>query len=650
MGFRVDAVSVNRYEEQPQNIETQQPETTTRTAERNDEKIQELQTFGAGWRNILETRLSQEAASVGPPQPFTQAEAQREAEDIINRHGGHSHPDAEAIGRELAEVARQNPANAALVGQQILDQISATDKEDNVSQAFVETLSVEELREVGQSAGGEEFLERVREHMLSGSVHSPEVEAAGKVDRALTGFDTQSLQGNPEDDARAIDEQLKSLPPEMRDEFLSAVLAHPFGREALRYAATMSAESQHALGEAFGELYRQNPAETSRQLQEIADSPEAMPYYYQSGLAGVVAQSGNDDLIRSFAEHEIDKAESDPEQVRGYLNAVTALSGLSPQALQDVMRNNADFFAAVEEAGRLTEGPGNESGFPNYNILERGLGDLLRKASQIEDASGQSTPEALKLFATAVKYTGDNFSTREGAGAFFIEHAEQVVDTYADPRNGGPDKANSFNPEVLQTFFAGVVYAPGSEVLEYGGEPLVDRIMGDGQGRGGALGEVMESYLSQARRPNDTEAGRESDLYTGEKIGYLWGAVSGGLLDSVQAYKEQFNEDKESRDFAFGLLKKGLGQIAGKLGIPGAVLDQMVDVGQRIYEAGREDERQDRLSKFTEVFNEMSNSLLTYITGFEVDNQNVEGLQVGFLAARTDYLTNYLVNDWINQD
>jgi hypothetical protein len=595
---------------------------------------------------ISQLRDAASADNTTTPPPITDAEANQAADGIINRHGGRDNLDAEAAGRELAEIARRNPNDAAIIGQKIFKKIEGTSKQDNVSQSFVNSLSDEELRRVAQDPDGRLFLEKAKNHMLSGNVHSDEVKAAGRIDKAITGFDPQSLNGDPEHDARVIDQQLKALPPEMRQSFVKAVLNHPAGPEALRYAATMSPESQKALGQTLGQLYQRNPSETMELLRRVTDAPGGIPYYYQSGMAKVIAQSGNDDLIRAYAQHELDKAKRDPEQVRGYLHAVTAWSGLSPEALQQVMKNNPDFYKAVEEAGRLTKGPGNVSGFPNYNILEPGLGNLLKKASQIKGANGQATPEALKLFATAVKYAGDNFFTQEGAGAFFIEHARQIIDTYADPRS------QDFNPEVLQTFFANVIYAPGSKALRYNGRPLVDVIMGDGQGRGGVLGEVMEAYLKEAKRPNDTEEGRENDQYIGQKIGFLWGAVSGGLLDAVKVYKDRFNEDKELRDFAFGLLKKGLGQIADKLDPSGAaneVVDKAVDFGQKIYEAGKEKEKQEQLDKFKQAFSEMNRGLLRYITDFEVNTSNVEGLQDGFLTAETAYLTNYLVNDWIGQ-
>jgi hypothetical protein len=575
--------------------------------------------------------------------PLTDKQIERAAQDIINRHGGYDHLNADAVGGELAQLAKSDPRAAALIGQKTLELIDGTTKEDNVSQAFVEKLSDADLRKMALDPDGKAFLESASAHLLMGSVHDREVRAAGKIQKALTGLDPQSLNGDPEHDAKVIDDQLKTLPPQMREAFVKAVVNHPFGLEALRYAATMSGESQKALGEGLGQLYQHDPAGTMKLLQ-TTDASRPIPYYYQSGIAKVIAQSGNDNLIRAFAQHEIDKAKQDKYEVRGYLNAVTAWSGLSPNALQDVMKHNRDFYEAVRQAGRLTEGPGNQSGFPNYNILEPGLGDLLTKASQIKGADGQATPQSLKLFATAIKYAGDNPFTQQGAGAFFIENARKVIDTYTDPANFGPDA----DPSVLQAFFARVIYAPGSNTLSYKGQPMVELIMGNGNGVSGLLGDVTQAYLNEARQPNDTESGRENDHNIGIKLGYLWGAVSGGLLDSVHAYKDQFEKDKEFRNFVFDSAKFALGAIAEKLGASKELINQAVDGVQNIYEAGKAGERKDRIEKFKAAFTTMNNSLLSLIAKFERNNKNVEGLQGGYYEAINNFLTVYLVKSWID--
>jgi hypothetical protein len=120
--------------------------------------------------------------------PITSAEANTSADDIIARHGGRDNLDADAVGRDLADIAKKNPNDAAAIGQSIFQKINGTTKEDNVSQAFVKGLSDAELRRVAQDPSGKAFLQSAQDHMLSGNVHSEEVQAAGRIDKAITGL------------------------------------------------------------------------------------------------------------------------------------------------------------------------------------------------------------------------------------------------------------------------------------------------------------------------------------------------------------------------------------------------------------------------------------------------------------------------------
>ncbi len=293
---------------------------------------------------------------------------------------------AYAVGRDVAELAKTDPEAAALVMKKVQEKLDGTDKGDNVASGFVNNLSVEQLREVSQANGGETVLTDLQNRLRSGSVHDNEYSEAAKIDEAITGLNPNSLQGNPEQDAKTIDEQLKKYPPEMREKYIAAVLKHPAGGEAIKYAGVMSPEGQEALGQALGKIYAKDPTGTTALLREITDSQDASlyPWYLQSGLATVISKSGNDDLIKSFAQNEINRAKGNPDEVRGYVNAVTAYAGLSPAGLQDVMKNNPDFFKTVDEAGKFTK---DYSG-----IIENGFGELLKKAAQVTDANGNPTP------------------------------------------------------------------------------------------------------------------------------------------------------------------------------------------------------------------------------------------------------------------
>jgi hypothetical protein len=61
------------------------------------------------------------------------------------------------------------------------------------------------------------------------------------------------------------------------------------------------------------------------------------------------------------------------------------------------------------------------------------------------------------------------------------------------------------------------------------------------------------------------------------------------------------------------------------------------------------DERGQQIDKFKAAFADMNRELLLSLTEFQVKTPNVEGLQEGFLIAENNYLTNYLINDWIGR-
>ncbi|MEP6902220.1 MAG: hypothetical protein ABJA66_10750, partial [Actinomycetota bacterium] len=435
--------------------------------------------------NTSVSGLKEDSAANGTtilPQ-MTAAEVNQAADDYIKNHGGvKNEDDAYGVGKDIADLAKTDPESAALVMQKVQEKLNSTDYGDNVASGFVDNSSEENIRRISQNYDGQVMLDDLKKHLLSGNVHDGEYAQAAKIDKAVTGFDPYSLKGNPEQDAKTVDADLKKLPPEMREKYIQAVLQHPYGQQAIKYAGAMSAEGAKLLGESLGKLYAKDPNGTAKLLKQITDGRDASlyPYYYQSGLAYAISKSGNDDLIESFAQNEINRAKGNPDEVRGYLNAATAYAGLSPEALQNVMKNNPDFFKAIDEAGKLTDGPASSGGFENGNIWETGLGDLMEKASKIKDANGNATPEAIKLFETVVKHAGSNFRTMEGLGAFFVEHAQQLIDKYTDPLN-----ADTPGSDILENFFAWDNQAiVGTEVVDRVSCQILESKPGKGQRSG----------------------------------------------------------------------------------------------------------------------------------------------------------------------
>lgn len=486
------------------------------------------------------------------PPPMTDAEADKAAQDLINKNGGATNEDkAYAVGRDVAELAKTDPEAAALVMKKVQEKLDGTDKGDNVASGFVNNLSVEQLREVSQANGGETVLTDLQNRLRSGSVHDNEYSEAAKIDEAITGLNPNSLQGNPEQDAKTIDEQLKKLPPEMREKYIAAVLKHPAGGEAIKYAGVMSPEGQEALGQALGKIYAKDPTGTTALLREITDSQDASlyPWYLQSGLAAVISKSGNDDLIKSFAQNEINRAKGNPDEVRGYVNAVTAYAGLSPAGLQDVMKNNPDFFKTVDEAGKFTK---DYSG-----IIENGFGELLKKAAQVTDANGNPTPEALKLFNQSIQYAGDNISTKEGLGEFFTKHQDAIVNSYLG--ENGYD-LTSDGLKTLNTFFKDVLFTPplGANVKEVAT----------------AFTAKANAVLADADKLSDTEFetkyGKNKHDMT-SLVGEQYGTMVNAMEESLKNIKDKSDaEAKEIVDVLSGIIS--VGEAAGGAGGPVAAV------------------------------------------------------------------------------
>lgn len=578
------------------------------------------------------------------PPKLTDEEIEQAAQNLINQHGGAGNEDeAYAIGKDLSALSDVRPEDAILIMNKVQEKLNGTTFGDNVASGFVDNASTEELRNLSRTSEGKAMLENLITRLTTGDVHRNEWAQAAKITEAITGFNPNSLTGRPEDDAKTVDEQLKNLPADMRDDYVKELLNHPYGQNAIRFAAVMSPEGSEMLGKALGELYSQNPSETADLLKQITNAENIgyYPYYYESGLARAIAKSGNDDLILSFAQNEIDRAKNDPDEVRGYLNAVSVYAGLSPEGLQRVMETNPDFYKTIEEAGKLTSGPASSGGFENGNIWETGLGDLLEKASQIKGADGKATPESIKLFETLVDYAGSNFRTMEGLGAFFIEHAEQLVDKYTNPLD-----PNTPGSEVLEKFFGNVVYSRIGDLLQYKDGKLVDAIMGDANGNGGVIGDIIDKYLSAANaRPGD----REQDGLLGQRIGFLWSALSKGFLRGVQNYKDDWMDDKKLRDFTFDMLGRGLGQIASKFGLPGEVIDTPLGLVQGIYDARAEEDKEKQLEMFKTAFSELNNSMFTRLNNYDTQNENVEGVHNGFVNAYNWQMVQNLLNDVITE-
>ncbi len=582
-------------------------------------------------------------------------EADKKAEEILNANGGgKDEGKANKVGKDIAEIAKTNPELATAVMSRVQETLKDTTFGDNVASGFVNNLSDAELKKVAGSKDAKPVLQDLQNRLLSGNVHDNERAEAVKIDFAVKGYNPPNLVGNPEKDVQTIANDLKNIPADKRDEYLNEVLQHPAGKEALQRSGLLSEDDRKILAGTISEAYKQNPSEIGRQINSILDMDKQFPISEWQGFADVIAKTGNDNLIAGFAKHAMEIAKKSPETSSWSVDAVTALSGMSPEGLGNFINfgsakppqygspsqmgafieaNKKAFFDNLNTAAGFLGMKANNSGFANPWAFSPAMGDLINKASQMKGADGKLSPDALNIFKTISAKTGDNFFTKEALGKMFIENPQQIADTFASPTLPDGHSNPNYDPNVLKDFFAGVVYSPISDLLKYNGKSLTEAIMG----KGGSLEKITDTIMERAKTAKDP-------TYLGRELGSLFGAVSAGFLDSVQNYKDKFAEDKEFRDFAFGLLSKGLGKLAAKVGIP---LDKIGDFAQKMFEASKEKDKAKQLALFKEQFINLGSEISAKLIDFQKDNNVSSDFESGFTLGWTNFITKYLATDKI---
>lgn len=146
----------------------------------------------------LTAQFSPTAAKSTPT--ITPQEAQQKADEIINNNGGRDNLNTDGVGRDLADIARQNPADAWAITQAMLgDKIDEDDKgkikendKDEIAQQFTEALQDSEIATLSRDENGRNLLDRMQHHLLSGSVHGDERNTADRIQTELGKYRTFS--------------------------------------------------------------------------------------------------------------------------------------------------------------------------------------------------------------------------------------------------------------------------------------------------------------------------------------------------------------------------------------------------------------------------------------------------------------------------
>ncbi len=185
---------IKKTEVKPAFIRTETPQTNAAVYTNRSENNNQA--------NALRFKLNAQFAA--PTQqttpPITPQEAQTRADEIINNNGGKANLNTEGVGRDLAEIAKTNPADARAITEAMLgDEIDHDGKgkikeedKDEIAQSFTNNLDDAELDSVAQDENGRAMLERMQRHLLSGSVHGDETETAERLQGVIGKYQTFS--------------------------------------------------------------------------------------------------------------------------------------------------------------------------------------------------------------------------------------------------------------------------------------------------------------------------------------------------------------------------------------------------------------------------------------------------------------------------
>lgn len=259
-----------------------EPQPKVQPPETNSDKNRSAQVFDskagdlAFQSSVMKEAVLKAYAKVGgdpePPKAVDYFEIDKQADEIIKKHtSGNlfgSNLDTDAVGKELAGIAKTDPAKARALADNILDKISTSDK-DEVAQSLVDSLTPAQLRELAKDPNGRAMLEQLKGELLTGSVWDDEKATAERINTAIK---TAELEQTPE---------FQKLSPQTQDEIRSQLAKNEKNGKAV----------DNLIGLVKSSGFDKLPAETQKaMLQALAKRPEDT--IFREAL-GNLASNGN---------------------------------------------------------------------------------------------------------------------------------------------------------------------------------------------------------------------------------------------------------------------------------------------------------------------------------------------------------------------
>ncbi|RYZ44059.1 MAG: hypothetical protein EOO71_00890 [Myxococcaceae bacterium] len=314
------------------------------------------------------------------------------------------------------------------------------------------------------------------------------------------------------------------------------------------------------LSAALDNAYRSGAVTDSEVQKAVAAAHSGeLPGETHEGLAGIVAGTGNPDLIETYAkkEMEIIRAAGGYDQQRSAAVA-TALAGMPPDRLQSFLAQNKEGMADVLK----NINAGMDASY------SPALGKLLDAAGRINPP----TAESLKLFADSIGQLGENRESRAAAARFFTQHGDAVLASMQD-------KSGSLGMEgqkKMSEFFTRTLFSPP----EFEGQAAFrENVMS----RLASMSAGLEEHATE--NPPSQDAKRAARL-----MGGLVGALEGGFQIAVDELKKRNDAVKGMVDLLFSAKS-----LLPNLPIPGAgkLKDLTIDQLQKWVTSNLQEKAQD---------------------------------------------------------
>lgn len=332
--------------------------------------------------NLVKARLTNAFAAVAKPAaaPLSADEAKAKADAIIASNGGRDNLDTEGVGRDLAEMAKTDPAGAravqlAMFGNRIDEdgkgKLEEGDK-DEIAQSFAESLSDGDIAKLAASNEGRAMLERFERHLLSGSVHGDERRAAERFETELSKVRTFSHWND-------------GIDP-LSDQALSTSYGTAFDTSA------SPEDAAAGLKQPYNHSTDGDVQAFTTQLEAHKDDPQWIQRYYAA-------------LGKDKAAELIGLAASPG----GYSNYGVGMYGSkdAAAAYERNMATIAQSLDALRQSGTF--------GQEDMNILVDSLAKNGMPQNVVPDLFAKATPEVREMFVRAAEHNGSPQMAAAGA-------------------------------------------------------------------------------------------------------------------------------------------------------------------------------------------------------------------------------------------